>query len=212
MYSSSVIFFFARNTVSSLLLARIWRGTQFIRWGDGTSRNAVSLYKFSGTLGPQIIRPWWHNIPALIHPCHYASYNMYRLMQNGRDLSMRGHCVYGTIHFGDQGSQKIRTGTHCFGTHRHPTVYSLPWAKNIFPSLLLAKNNAFPLADIPLCSDLRRWTMRRCPALCATTTALSDRDARVILPWSRRNDSSTSKPILKNEMWKHNRNDIRFIF
>jgi len=42
-------------------------------------------------------------------------------MQNGRDVSMQGHCVSGTIHFGDQGSQKIRTGTHRFGTSRHPT-------------------------------------------------------------------------------------------
>jgi len=38
-----------------------------------------------------------------------------------RDGSMQGHCVFGKIHFGDQGSQKIRTGTHRFRTSHHPT-------------------------------------------------------------------------------------------
>jgi len=27
---------------------------------------------------------------------------------------MQGHCVYGTIYFGDQGSRRISTGTHHF--------------------------------------------------------------------------------------------------
>jgi len=35
---------------------------------------------------------------------------------------MQGHCVSGTTHLGEQGSQKIRTGTHRFGTSRHPSV------------------------------------------------------------------------------------------
>jgi len=34
---------------------------------------------------------------------------------------MQGHCVSGTIHLGAQGSQKIRMGTHRFGTSHHPT-------------------------------------------------------------------------------------------
>ena len=34
---------------------------------------------------------------------------------------MQGHCVSGTIHLGDQGFQKISTGTHRFGTSRHLT-------------------------------------------------------------------------------------------
>jgi len=36
-------------------------------------------------------------------------------MQNGRDVSIQGHCVSGAIHQGDQRSQNIRTGTHRFG-------------------------------------------------------------------------------------------------
>jgi len=90
-------------------------------WGDGTSRNDMSPYECSGTPGPQINCPWWHNVPALIHPCHYASTNTYRLMQKDRDVSMQGFSVSGTIHLGDQGFQNIRTGANRFGTSRHPT-------------------------------------------------------------------------------------------
>ena len=36
---------------------------------------------------------------------------------------MQGHCVSGTIHPGDQGSQKIRTGTHRFRTSRLPQYF-----------------------------------------------------------------------------------------
>jgi len=38
---------------------------------------------------------------------------------------MQGHCVSKTIHLGDQGSQKIRTGRHRLGTSRHPTAETL---------------------------------------------------------------------------------------
>jgi len=93
------------------------------RWGDGTSRNDVSPYKCSGTPGPQINRPMWRNVPGSIHPCHYALCTTFRLVKNDRDISMRGHCVSGTIHLGDQGSQNIRTGTHRFGTSRHPPSF-----------------------------------------------------------------------------------------
>jgi len=47
------------------------------------------------------------------------------LVQNDRDVSLKGHCVSGTIRLGDQGSQNIRTGSHRFGTSRHPTVILL---------------------------------------------------------------------------------------
>jgi len=46
-------------------------------------------------------------------------------MNNDWDVSMQGHCVSGTIHFGDQGSQKIRTGTSHFRTSRPKNVIFL---------------------------------------------------------------------------------------
>jgi len=61
-----------------------------------------------------------HNVPAFIHPCHCALCYTYRLMHNERDVSMQGHCVSGTNHFGDQVSQKIYTETHRFRTSHHP--------------------------------------------------------------------------------------------
>jgi len=94
-------------------------------WGDGTSRNEVSPCECSRTPGPQINRPLWYNVPALIYPCNYAFCNTFIRVQNARDVSMQGQCVSGTIHFWDQGSLKIRTGTHRFGTSRHPTVLLL---------------------------------------------------------------------------------------
>ena len=39
---------------------------------------------------------------------------------------MQGHCVSGTIHLKDQGSQTIRTCTHSFGTSYHHTVCIAP--------------------------------------------------------------------------------------
>ena len=94
-------------------------------WGDGTSRNYVSPYECSGTPGPQINRPLWHNVPGLKHPCHYSLYNTFRLVQNDRDLSIQGHRVSGTIHLGDQGSKNICTGTHRSWASRHPTLITL---------------------------------------------------------------------------------------
>ena len=78
-------------------------------------------YKFSGIPGPLDEWSRKHNVPAFIIPCHYALYNTFWLVQNGRDVSMQGHCVFGTINQGDQGSQNILTGTNRFGTPRHPT-------------------------------------------------------------------------------------------
>jgi len=82
-----------------------------------------SPYECSCTPGPQINRPLWHNGPGSIHPCHYAFYNTFWLVQHDRDASVQGHCVSGTIHLWDQGSQKFRTGTHRFGTSRYPTKW-----------------------------------------------------------------------------------------
>jgi len=87
---------------------------QNLSWGDGRSWNDVSPYECSGTPGPQINRPWWHNVPALIHPCHYALCNTYRLMQNGRDISMHGHCVSGTLHLGGPGIPENSYGDTSF--------------------------------------------------------------------------------------------------
>jgi len=95
--------------------------------GDGTSGNNVSLFKCSGTPGPQINCSLWHNVPGLIHPCHCTWYNTFRLVKNDRDVSMQGHCVSGTIRLGDQRSQNNRRRTHSFGTSRHPTQILPRW-------------------------------------------------------------------------------------
>jgi len=46
-----------------------------VGWGDETSRNDVSPYEFSGTPkgrpSPKINRPGTHNVPGMIHHCHY---------------------------------------------------------------------------------------------------------------------------------------------
>jgi hypothetical protein len=123
--------------------------SMFIRWGDGTSRNDVSPYDCSCTFGPQINRPLWHNVPRLIFPCHYALYNTFRLVQNDREVSMQGHCVSGTIHLGDQGSQNIRSGTHRFRTSRHPTFEGY--------------YNGIVLIDIHFHFNWRRWLYEQSP-------------------------------------------------
>jgi len=48
---------------------------------------------------------------------------MYRLIANGRDVPMQGHCVSGTIHFWDQRSLKICSGIHRFRTSHHHALY-----------------------------------------------------------------------------------------
>ena len=78
---------------------------------DGTSRNDVSPYECSG---PKINRPLKHNVPGLIHPCHYALCNTFWLLQNGRDVSLKGHCASGTIHLGDQGVPAYSYGDTSF--------------------------------------------------------------------------------------------------
>jgi len=112
------------TTLSSFSPFRTAVTGKHIRWGDGTSWNDVSLYKVSRTPSPQNESSQKHNVPALIHPCHYASCGMFRLINNDRDVGIlqQEHCVSGTIHFRDQKIQKIRTGTHRFRTPHHPTV------------------------------------------------------------------------------------------
>jgi len=75
--------------------------------------------------------PWSPNYSSLVAQCHwiYTSPVIMHctictcwLVQNGRDVSKQWHCVSGTIHLGNQGSQNIRTGTQRFGTSRHHTV------------------------------------------------------------------------------------------
>jgi hypothetical protein len=104
-----------------LNIAYLWQFWRFFWWGDGTSPNDVSLYEYSGTPSHQINRPGTQHVPRMIHPCHYMRDTIHICDKNDRDVSMQGHFVSGTIHLGDQGSQKIRTGTHRFGTSRHPT-------------------------------------------------------------------------------------------
>jgi len=107
-----------------------WTGGDLC-WSDidggvtGHPPNDVSPYKCSGTPGPQLNRPLWHNVPGLIHLCHYALYNTFWLVHNDRDVSMQGHCVSGTIHLGDQGTQNIRMRTHRSGRPVTPP-YRLP--------------------------------------------------------------------------------------
>jgi hypothetical protein len=110
-----VYIFIFRTNVSWIWIMK--RGGRCFGWYDGTSRNDVSLCICSGTPSPQINRPWWHNVPALMHPCHYALCKTNRLMagmyqwrDDGRDV-----CI--------PGSQEIRTGTHLFVTSRHPTEF-----------------------------------------------------------------------------------------
>jgi len=67
---------------------------------------------FLGLLVPKINRPrntmsLHSNIPAIMH-------HIICIVQC--IMTIHGHCVSGTIHFGDQGSQKFSFGTHRFGT------------------------------------------------------------------------------------------------
>jgi len=114
----------------------LWHPEVYFRWGDGTSRNDVSPYECSGTPGPQINRTLWHNIPGLTHPCYFDHIYVLYHAYNDRDVSIQGHCVSGTIDLGDQGSQNIRTGTHRFGTSRHPTIFQL-FPEYTVPHILL---------------------------------------------------------------------------
>jgi len=89
----------------------------------GVTGRPETMFPSTNVLGPLV--------PKLIVPCDTMSLDWYipvilhdtfRLVQSDRDVSMKGHYVTGTIHLGDQWSQNIRTGTHSFGTYRHPTL------------------------------------------------------------------------------------------
>jgi len=63
------------------------------------------------------------NVPEFIHPFHFAHMEVLSShAYDDRDVSFKGHSVSGTINFGDQGSHKIRTRTHRFGTSHHPAI------------------------------------------------------------------------------------------
>jgi len=87
-----------------------------MRWWDVPKR-CVPVRIFWDESSPK------HNVPALIHPCHFSPTKTYSIMHNDRDVSIQGHCVARDDQFGDQGSQNLRTGTHRFGTSRHPTKF-----------------------------------------------------------------------------------------
>jgi len=61
---------------------------------------------------------WFRDVPSP----HLIQYAYAFAMHYDRDATIQGHCVSRTINVGDQGSQKIRTGTHRFGTSFHPTI------------------------------------------------------------------------------------------
>jgi len=44
-----------------------------------------------------------HLVPKLIHPCHFDHIYVLFPAYNDKDVSIQGHCVSGTINFGDQG-------------------------------------------------------------------------------------------------------------
>jgi len=95
-----------------------------IRWGDGTTRNNVSQCECSGTPGPQINRPLLHNVPGLIHSCHFAPYTTFRLLQNDRDLSMQGDCAPGRLILGTRGPRKFVWGHIVLGRPITPTLFN----------------------------------------------------------------------------------------
>jgi len=80
----------------------------------------VSPNKFSGNSGPQkeIVpeteRPCINIFLSLCITYIYVLVGTYCVMHNDGDVSIEGHCVYGTIHFGDQGSEKNLYGDKSF--------------------------------------------------------------------------------------------------
>jgi len=78
--------------------------------GDGTSRNDVSPYKCSGTTDPLDESSRKHNVPALIHPCHFAPTYTYCIMHNNRDVSCRDIVSPATINLGIRGPRKSVQG------------------------------------------------------------------------------------------------------
>jgi len=62
-------------------------------WGDGTSRNCLSLYECSGNHGPLHKASQKHNVPGLIAPYHYMHDTIQMCDQNDRDVSIQVCCV-----------------------------------------------------------------------------------------------------------------------
>jgi len=78
-----------------------WKVIGTVGWRDILKLSVPVRYEFYGTPVPQINRPWWYNVPALMHPCHYALYDTYRLMHNDWYVSLQGNFVSETINLGD---------------------------------------------------------------------------------------------------------------
>ena len=76
-----------------ILKLRTRRKTGVGGWGDGTSRKDLSPYECSETPCPLDETSRKHNVPALIHPCHFAPAKTYCIMHNDRDASIQGRCV-----------------------------------------------------------------------------------------------------------------------
>jgi len=118
----------------------------FSWWGDGTSRNDVSPYECSGTPGPQIIRPVWHNFPGLIHLCRFDHiYSMYCIMQimtgmyQSRDTVFLGRLIWGT-----RGPRTFVRGNIVSGRPVPPPFsclsnYSLPYSLSSFLDACIAQ-------------------------------------------------------------------------
>jgi len=68
----------------------------------------------------------WY-IPVISITYIYILYHAY----NHRDVSIDRQCVSGMINSVDQGYQKIRTGTNCFGTSHHPTSNNIAFRDDI---------------------------------------------------------------------------------
>jgi len=100
------------------------------------------------------------NLPTLIHPCNFAISNTYSLIHNDRDVSIKGHCVSGTISFYDQGSQKIRTGMLRFIRLQHPTMIVNHSVKTTFGSSLLPFCKMAPFLHSWAVSSVTRWRLR----------------------------------------------------
>jgi len=90
----------------------------------GVTERPETMCPGTNVLGPLV--------PKLIVPCDIMSLDLYipvimhyAICLGWCEMTGMYKCkdifVLGTIHLGDQGSQKIHTGTNCFGTSRHPT-------------------------------------------------------------------------------------------
>ena len=95
---------------------------QILEKSGGVMGRPETMCPRTNFLGPwsQINRPETQCVPGMIQPCHYMRDTINICDKNDRDVSKQVHLVSGTIYFGDQGPQTIRSGTHRYGTSHHP--------------------------------------------------------------------------------------------